>query len=286
MKNILVIADPINENQLALNKAISLASRTVAKIHIVLFCYESLAFINTDAEKAEIKRMLLDRRKQTWESYLLKQDFNVTVTYEIVWEQYIEPWVREYCNSDLCDLIIKSGHRSETPFHTPTDWQLFRKSKVPVYCVGSSPKKSEKRVLVALDMATKHEEKKALNLRLLEAAFRLSLQTNSALYCCSAIKSPGFLKDIGLIDMSKQLEIIEKENVHKLFDDYDIDDDNLFVQQGDPWKVITDYAKEIKADCIVIGSMGRKGISGKLIGNTAEKVIHYTESDFLVISPE
>jgi universal stress protein E len=89
--------------------------------------------------------------------------------------------------------------------------------------------------------------------------------------------------------MSGHKKFIEKEikkNVRELFNDYDMDDDNLFVDQGEPWKIITDYANEINAECIVIGSMDRKGISGKLIGNTAEKVIHQTKSDLLVISPK
>lgn len=63
MKNILIIADPVNASQLALNKAISLANEAVAASHIVLFCYESLAFINTEAEKSEIKGMLFDSVK-------------------------------------------------------------------------------------------------------------------------------------------------------------------------------------------------------------------------------
>ena len=65
MTNILVIADPVNANQPALNKAIILTGWTVAESHIVLYCYVSLAFTSTDAVKANIKGMLLDRVKQT-----------------------------------------------------------------------------------------------------------------------------------------------------------------------------------------------------------------------------
>jgi universal stress protein E len=45
--------------------------------------------------------------------------------------------------------------------------------------------------------------------------------------------------------------------------------DNLMIKEGVPWKVINYYAEKINANCVVVGSMGRKGIAEKLIGNTA-----------------
>jgi universal stress protein E len=289
MKNILVIADTDNKDQLALEKAMSLAPNALANIHVVLFYFEHLDFIISDEEKEKIKNIILDRKYQDWKVYLEKQNLNIKVTHETVWERHIDSWVEKYCGDTSCDLIIKTGNRSESSFHTPTDWQLFRSSKVPVYCVSRTNPKTEMRVLVALDMASKSEEKKALNVHLLEAAFKLALQTGSTLYCCSAIEIPILLKELSLIDMSGHKKSIEKEiekNVRELFNDYDMGDENLFVDQGEPWKVITDYANEINAECIVIGSMDRKGISGRLIGNTAEKVIQHSQSDLLVISPE
>ena len=44
MKKLLVIADNVDEEQLALDKAISLAKLTVAQVHVVVVCYESLSF--------------------------------------------------------------------------------------------------------------------------------------------------------------------------------------------------------------------------------------------------
>jgi nucleotide-binding universal stress UspA family protein len=43
-------------------------------------------------------------------------------------------------------------------------------------------------------------------------------------------------------------------------------------------------AYTLKAQCVVLGSMAHTGISDRLVGNTAEKVIHYTKTDLLVVS--
>jgi len=286
MKNILVIADPIDKDQLAFTKAISLARYTVAKIHVVLFCYESLYIIDEEEEGDKVKEMILDRTRQAWENYLQYQQLDIVVTYELAWEKYIDHWTAKQCQAVDYDLIVKSGNRSETGWHTPTDWQLFRKLKVPVYSVSASNKNSEKVVLVALDFSSTKKSKEKLNEKLLEAAFLLSIQSNSNLYVCTCIKISDLLKDLVFVNLPHRTKLIQKrieKNTEVLFEKYDIHADIFFIKEGEPWKVITDYAKKIKADCIVIGSIGRRGVTGKLIGNTAEKVIHWTKSDLLVV---
>lgn len=61
---------------------------------------------------------------------------------------------------------------------------------------------------------------------------------------------------------------------------------NHHVAQGAAWKVITSAAKRLNADLIVMGSVGRRGVSGFLIGNTAERVLHTADSSLLVIKPD
>jgi universal stress protein E len=293
MKNILVVADLIDNPQMALDKAQQLASVTIAKIHITVFCYESLATVKTE-EATEIKRILLSRTKQYWENYIRTNNVADSVTYEVIWEENIVPWLAKHCESTHYDLIVKSGNRSEATFHTPTDWQLFRESKVPIYCVNDRPKAAaktddSKTIVVALDLESDGKEKEALNLALLEAGFQLSIQTNSYLKGCCAINIPILLKDMNLIDVSEHIDSMQAKiltKAERLFDSYDLNIDNLVVQEGEPWKVITSTASKEHADCIIVGSMGRTGVMGKLIGNTAEKTIHYASSDLLVIPPQ
>ena len=50
--------------------------------------------------------------------------------------------------------------------------------------------------------------------------------------------------------------------------------------------MIRDVAKEIDADIVVIGNVGRRGLSGITIGNTSEKILTDVRSDVLVLSEE
>jgi nucleotide-binding universal stress UspA family protein len=60
---------------------------------------------------------------------------------------------------------------------------------------------------------------------------------------------------------------------------------NIHVSQGTPWRVIGATAKRLKVDLIVVGSVGRIGIPGLLLGNTAENILHTSECSLLVVKP-
>ena len=60
----------------------------------------------------------------------------------------------------------------------------------------------------------------------------------------------------------------------------------LHVTQGVPHQVINSTARKLDVGLIVMGSIGRTGLSGLLIGNTAEKILHTSDRSLLVVKPE
>lgn len=55
------------------------------------------------------------------------------------------------------------------------------------------------------------------------------------------------------------------------------------IKQGDPERVIPNIANDLKADLTIIGTIGRKRLKGKLIGNTAEGILGRLYTDILTI---
>ncbi len=45
------------------------------------------------------------------------------------------------------------------------------------------------------------------------------------------------------------------------------------LRRGPPWEQILDAAKELRADLVVVGTHGRRGLSHALLGSVAEKVV-------------
>jgi len=55
---------------------------------------------------------------------------------------------------------------------------------------------------------------------------------------------------------------------------------------GTPWKEIQRLVKQLNVDLIVIGTVGRNGIEGLLLGNTAEKVLDQCDCSVLTVKPD
>ena len=57
----------------------------------------------------------------------------------------------------------------------------------------------------------------------------------------------------------------------------------LLVKNNRDWKH-RQVADDIEADLILIGTVGRSGIKGTIVGNTSERLLDHTASDLLVLN--
>lgn len=60
----------------------------------------------------------------------------------------------------------------------------------------------------------------------------------------------------------------------------------LHMSWGTPWKEVQRLAKTLSADLIAIGAVGRSGIQGVLLGNTAEKILDACDCSILTVKPD
>jgi Universal stress protein UspA and related nucleotide-binding proteins len=54
---------------------------------------------------------------------------------------------------------------------------------------------------------------------------------------------------------------------------------------GTPWREIRRMARKLKVDLVALGTVGRSGIQGVLLGNTAEKVLTTCDASILTVKP-
>ena len=206
MKKLLVIADRTQDSQKAFGKALKLAGKTGAAIHVAIFLYEPETVLSAISEQHsefsgdDLKAQMMGRKTQWWQEYISTHRGELEITHEVVWGKYIHDWVVKHAGKHRYYMVIKTGNRSENLFYTPTDWQLFRDLSVPVYITSSKQFKPRKVVLVSLDMLAKSVKKKNLNRQLLECANRMAAQTDAVLHCVFVIKVPTILKDLDLIN--------------------------------------------------------------------------------------
>ena len=77
-----------------------------------------------------------------------------------------------------------------------------------------------------------------------------------------------------------------QDAVKALADSHGIDTEYCHVLEGMPEDVIPKVAQDIDAEIVIIGTIGRTGLSAAIIGNTAEHVIDRLDCDILALKPE
>jgi universal stress protein E len=290
IKNILVISDQKDASQKALAHAKTLAKRYDANLHVVGFSYERLAILTeslTEAQIEQAKEQILQDHKVWLEEAIEQQELPNNTSCEIVWSKDIASWVKQHC-ADRFDLIIKTGHRSERAFYVPTDWHLLRNGVSPVMLVAEKKWRKKQSIMVSLDMASKVKSKQALNQKLVDAGKMLATANDMPLHLCFSLAISPVLKDLGIIDKNKTVKQAKAKYMplmQAMLGDYDIPPEHIHIKAGDTTKVIPSVASEIGAALVVIGSVGRKGLKAKLLGNTAESVLVLLKTDILVVQP-
>ena len=291
IENILVIADQQDKEQSALAHAKRMVKSTGAKLHIVAFNYEHLSTLATNLnqeQQLDIQKKILSSAQKWLENEIADVKLQNKSTHEVVWEKDIVGWIKTHSKTKAYDLIIKSGHRSEGPFYIPTDWHLIRNNLVPTLLVAEKKWRKKQTIMVSLDLGTHIASKQALNQKLLEAGITLAKNANMPLHICYSLPISSVLKDLGIIDKkalindakARYLPIIES-----LLGDYEIPLANIHFKAGPASKVIPSLASKHAAGLVIMGSIGRKGIKAKFLGNTAESVLALLKTDILVMQP-
>ena len=67
---------------------------------------------------------------------------------------------------------------------------------------------------------------------------------------------------------------------------FNIAKENTHIKEGLPEDVIQSIANELDAELVILGTVGRTGLSAALIGNTAEHVIDRLNCDVLALKPD
>ncbi len=290
MRELLVIADQKGKDNPAFMHALEIAKNTGAKIEFVGFVHApgvDSSEILSQSEKRKVHHKFIDEKLTQIEGFLEDVDLgSVRVNADVVWERSFERWVTDRCKQKSFDLIFKTGHRSESTTHEPSDWQLMRHCPDPVMIVGKKDWKEGGKILAALDLGSTTEANLKLNEEILRYSFILAEATNSQVHACYSISMPSALAELDFFD-SEGYERKMKESIDpiisKLINDAKLNKDTLHLVSGKPSKEILRIANKIDTDVIVMGTKTRVSLRGRLLGNTAKKILHEVNADVVVI---
>jgi len=297
-KNILVIIDPNTNDQKALKRAIELSSKNKAKITAFLsifdFSYEMTTMLSADEREVMRKTVITDRQQWVDEIIAEYNPDNLTIESKVVWHNRpFEAIIDEVIHQHY-DIVFKGTHQHDklkSVIFTPTDWHLLRKCPSPLLMVKEHNWPENGNILAAVNLGNEENEHQSLNDKIAIQAKRFAGMMKANTYLVNsfpgtpvniAIEIPEFDSNEYNASMLQH----HKKAMFKFAAKYDIPSSNTIVEEGLPEDVISEVAHRIDAELVILGTIGRTGISAALIGNTAEHVLDQLNCDVLALKPE
>lgn len=289
MSKLLIIAD-LDDKCYATPRGLELAAKLGLAVDVVAFTYAPMGRLEVKrAEQLRLRKRILEEREQVVQARIDKYSHpGQKIKLKVVWEKDISRWVNKRCAEKNYQAVIKTGNRSESLVHTSLDWQLLRECPAPVLIVAAKRWHKTKPVLACLDLSSKVATKKKLNHQVLEAATRLAAILDVELEIITAIAVPTLLADLDLVDpvtYAREVQEGMAGHIRELAQAHNIPESEFRCKRGPVDKVIASHAAKVRAQLVVLGTVGRKGVKARLLGNTAEQVLEHLKTDALAIKP-
>ena len=194
------------------------------------------------------------------------------------------------------DLVIKEakGHGSRrSGFLGTTATRLLRKCPCPVLILRPGNELSRRRVVAAVDATSEDETHAKLNERILEIAqpFCGGGRQLNVVHAWS-VYGESLLREHMHEDEFEAVRQKAKTHAERKLDDLvikfgmRIGDDHVRVLHGDAAERIPKFVNENATDLLAMGTVGRSGVAGLLMGNTAERILEKVECSILAVKPE
>lgn len=295
--NVLVVLDPTTEQQKALDRALELSRKQGGKLTAFLsvyeFSYEMTTMLSGDEREAMKQAVIKDR--EIWVSGLLQQAQaqGLEISIQVVWHNRPFEAVVKAVLEHHFDLVIKGTHDHDvlkSMIFTPTDWHILRKCPCPVLLVKEHAWPAQGNIIAAVNAGSEQQHHKSLNNRVIDKAKQMAAMLNARVHLVNAY--PGTPVNIAIEipefnpqEYNSTMQRHHKDAVKQLAAEHQIPAEQCHVLEGMPEDVIPKLARQLDAEMVLIGTIGRTGLSAAIIGNTAEHVIDRLDCDVLALKP-
>ncbi|WP_028621144.1 universal stress protein [Pseudomonas sp. Ant30-3] len=271
IRSILVVIEPEHSESLALKRAKLIAGVTQAHLHLLV------------CDRKHDHGAMLSVLKAG-----LQED-GYSVTTEQAWNESLHETIVDVQQAEGCGLVVKQHFPDSSlkkALLTPADWKLLRSCPTPVLLVKTSRPWTGGVILAAIDVGNIDGEHRTLHATIIDHGYDIASLAKAHLHVISAHPSPMLSATDPTLQLSETIAARYREECKAFQAEFDIDDDHLHIAEGPADVLIPFTAHKLGAAVTVIGTVARSGLSGALIGNTAEVVLDALESDVLVLKPD
>lgn len=271
IRSILVVVDPHRPEALAFKRAHEIASISQSRLHL-LVCdgkHDHSGWLDAARERLE--------------------NSGHTVSTQQAWQENLHQTIINVQQTEGCGLVIKE-HLRDTPLKrallTPEDWKLLRYCPCPVLMVKTSTAWFGGNILAAVDVGNDDSEHRTLHASIVNYGFDIAALAEGKLHVVSAHPMATLSAADPVYQLKETIEARYREACRAFQAEFEIPDEQLHVEEGPADALIPRICHQLQAVVTVIGTVARTGLSGALMGNTAEVVLDALDSDVLVLKPD
>lgn len=197
-----------------------------------------------------------------------------------------------------CDLIMKparsEGSKLEFLFGS-TDMQLFRLAPIPIWIFKPTPANKLNQIMIAVDLLGFDKEKSALADKVLQWGKRVSDLVGARLHVVHIweLKWEQRLRSRAASTKTIDSLVFNTQRRHRGWLSEALEKNNLkpediteHFHKGDAKEILPIIARNQNIDLLVMGTVGRTGIPGFFIGNTADSVLRQVNCSVLAVKPD
>lgn len=277
-----VVIDPTVDHQLALVKASLIAKLGDCHVHAFLCVYDELENNGDHASRADFERQTLTRAKQWLDEIMQPCKLSgLSYTTEVVWDSR---WVQRLTSAiekSACDLVIKSSFhhsRARRFFSKTADYHLMHHCACPILFTHQEQEWKSDRILACLDLESGDMQHERLNNVIMRDARAFAKIVGLDLYIGCAYTRAINEEHLPLQTHGHE---IGREQLGEL---YNLAPDRVMLRQGNVVDALSAICEEVNPSIVIIGTLARTGLKGKLIGNTAEKLLDVVDADLLTVN--
>lgn len=307
-KNILCIINTDMHDSVTMEHAVKLAEKNHASLTIIEVIDEippNTTLFERTLSSIDLQEKIISVHQNRLQELVSPWGQNVEIKTKVLTGILFLEVIYEVLRNrhDLVFKTVESGVFLNRVFGSD-DMHLLRKCPCPVWLVKPESPKAYQTILAAVDVGDDYPSDE-LNTRhlliqqILKMASSLAISECAELHIIHAwlakyevamrgafIARPeeevtSYVKSVKLrhaLNLDEKVDMLEKDILGCI-------KPKKHLMKGDPRREIPAFAKEIKADLVVMGTVARTGLSGFFMGNTAETILNQLDCSVLAIKP-
>lgn len=298
IKRILLAVDGAYDRQTLTGEVAAIATDAGAQVTLYSVLDTPPGDREAGTELSDLQQWMTEdnlEQMQDISSELAKREIKVAIK-QSSGKPYLEI-IREALSGDY-DLVMKPAESRSTVktfLFGGTDMQLFRMCPRPVYVFKPTHNTELRKIMIAVDLLAYDPEKSALADRVLEWGKYVADLVGAELHVIHIWDLYGEATLRGRSILANRIDKLVQDEEHKhrqwlsealAKNGIEQDKVQMHFYKGEAKYLIPEITRAVTADLLVMGTVGRTGIPGFFIGNTADSVLRQVDCSVLAIKPD